>query len=129
MTVSANALVVDDEPSWSEVYQRALWRVGVDRVEVTDTYEGAATAIDALRFAVAVVDIGLAVDDDTNVDGLRVMEKIRTAGDPTSIKNAIELSFGVAAGGSISLGIDGERKGEITHAMRLTIAGPGTPAP
>jgi ActR/RegA family two-component response regulator len=85
MTVSANALVVDDEPSWSEVYQRALWRVGVDRVEVTDTYEGAATAIDAMRFAVAVVDIGLAVDDDTNVDGLRVMEKIRTVGDPTSI--------------------------------------------
>ncbi len=79
MAVSANALVVDDEPSWSEVYQRALWRVGVDRVEVTDTYEGAATAIDAMRFAVAIVDIGLAVDDDTNVDGLRVMEKIRAA--------------------------------------------------
>jgi ActR/RegA family two-component response regulator len=84
-TVSANALVVEDEPSWSEVYQRALRRVGVDRVEATDTYEGAATAIDAMRFAVAVVDIGLAVDDDTNVDGLRVMEKIRKVGDSTSI--------------------------------------------
>jgi CheY-like chemotaxis protein len=85
MTVSGNALVVEDERSWSEVYQRALRRVGLERVEVTDTYEGAAAAIDAMRFAVAVVDIGLVVDDDRNVDGLRVMEKIRAAGDPTGI--------------------------------------------
>jgi CheY-like chemotaxis protein len=85
MTVSAYALVVEDEPEWTGVYQRALRRVGVERVAVADTYEGAATEIDAMRFGVAIVDIGLAVDDDTNVDGLRVMEKIRTAGDPTSI--------------------------------------------
>jgi CheY-like chemotaxis protein len=85
MTISGNALVVEDEPSWSEVYQRAVRRVGLDRVEVTDRYEDAVTAIDAMRFAVAVVDIGLVVDDDRNVDGLRVMEKIRAVCDPTSI--------------------------------------------
>ena len=85
MAITVPALVVEDERSWSEVYERALWRVGVDRVEVADTYQSAATAIDAMRFAVAVVDIGLAVDDDRNVDGLRVMEKIRVVGDPTSI--------------------------------------------
>jgi hypothetical protein len=85
MTVSANALVVEDESEWTGVYRRALLKVGVDRVDLTDTYEAAATAIDALRFGVAIVDIGLAVDDDTNVDGLRVMEKIREVGDPTSI--------------------------------------------
>ena len=82
---SGNALIVEDELSWSEVYQRAVRKVGLERVEVTDTYEGAATAIDTTRFAVAVVDIGLVVDDDRNVDGLRVMEKIRALGDPTSI--------------------------------------------
>jgi CheY-like chemotaxis protein len=85
MTVSANALVVEDESEWVGIYRRALQKVGVDRVAVTDTYTGAATAIDAMRFGVAIVDIGLAVDDDTNVDGLRVMEKIRETGDPTSI--------------------------------------------
>jgi len=83
--VSASALVVDDDSRWLGIYQRALLRVGVDRVEAKETYEGAASAIDETRFAVAVVDIGLAVDDDTNVDGLRVMDKIRTVGDPTSI--------------------------------------------
>jgi CheY-like chemotaxis protein len=85
MAISGNALVVEDENSWSEVYQRAAQRVGLDRVVVTDTYEDAASAIDAMRFAVAVIDIGLRVDDDRNVDGLRVMEKIRAVGDGTSI--------------------------------------------
>jgi ActR/RegA family two-component response regulator len=82
---NGNALVVEDESSWSDVYQRAVRRVGFDRVAVTDTYEDAASAIDEMRFAVAVVDIGLSVDDDRNVDGLRVMEKIRALGDGTSI--------------------------------------------
>jgi CheY-like chemotaxis protein len=85
MAVSVNALVVEDDPEWSRIYKRALGKVGVDRVEVAEAYEGASTKIDSLRFAVAVVDIGLAVDDDTNVDGLRVMEKIRQVGDPSSI--------------------------------------------
>jgi CheY-like chemotaxis protein len=85
MTVSGNALVVEDEPSWSAIYTRAVQKVGLDPVVVTDRYEVAAAKIDEMRFAVAVVDIGLVVDDDRNVDGLRVMEKIRAAGDPTSI--------------------------------------------
>jgi CheY-like chemotaxis protein len=85
MAINGNVLVVEDENSWSDVYARAVRRVGLDQVVVTDKYEGAASAIDAMRFAVAVVDIGLRVDDDTNIDGLRVMEKIRALGDGTSI--------------------------------------------
>lgn len=45
----------------------------------------AQTLIDAMKFAVAFVDIGLDIDDDRNIDGLRVMEKIRSVGDETSI--------------------------------------------
>ena len=85
VAINGNALVVEDENSWSEVYQRAVRRVGLDQVVVTDKYEQAAGAIDAMRFAIAVVDIGLSVDDDRNIDGLRVMEKIRALGDGTSI--------------------------------------------
>jgi CheY-like chemotaxis protein len=85
MAVNGNALVVEDDSSWSELYQRAAKRVGLDRIVVTDRYEDAASAINAMRFAVAVVDIGLSVDDDRNIDGLRVMEKIRAVGDGTSI--------------------------------------------
>ncbi|MGA8529209.1 MAG: response regulator [Acidobacteriaceae bacterium] len=85
MAINSNALVVEDEHSWSEVYQRAIRRAGLDRITVTDTYENAANEIDMMRFAVAIVDIGLRIDDDRNVDGLRVMEKIRAVGDATSI--------------------------------------------
>jgi ActR/RegA family two-component response regulator len=85
MAINANALVVEDEESWQERYERAVRRVGLDPVIVRDTYNGAASAIDEMRFAVAVVDIGLIVNDDRNVDGLRVMEKIRDVGDGTAI--------------------------------------------
>jgi CheY-like chemotaxis protein len=85
MAINGNALVVEDESSWAELYERAARRVGFDRVAVADTYEDAASAIDAMRFAVAVVDIGLRVDDDRDVGGLQVMEKIRAVGDGTGI--------------------------------------------
>jgi ActR/RegA family two-component response regulator len=85
MAINSSALVVEDDRSWSPIYERAARRAGLDRVVVTDTYEDAASKIDAMRFAVAVVDIGLRVDDDRNVDGLHVMEKIRAVGDATSI--------------------------------------------
>lgn len=85
MKIDGNALVVEDEDSWSEVYARAARKVGLNQITITDTYEKAARAIDETRFAVAIVDIGLSVDDDRNVDGLHVMEKIRAIGDETSI--------------------------------------------
>jgi CheY-like chemotaxis protein len=85
MVINGNVLLVEDERSWSEIYERAVRRVGLDKVKVTETFAEAEDAIDAIRFAVALVDIGLHVDDDTNVDGLRVMEKIRAVGDKTSI--------------------------------------------
>jgi ActR/RegA family two-component response regulator len=85
MVINGNALLVEDERSWSEVYERAARRVGFDTIRTAATYDAAASAVDSMRFAVAVVDIGLRVDDDRNVDGLRVMEKIRAVGDRTGI--------------------------------------------
>ena len=85
MTLKDNVLLVEDEPRWSEIYERAVRRVGFESVRAVTTFADAEQAVDAMRFAVAVVDIGLQVDDDRNVDGLRVMEKIRSVGDRTSI--------------------------------------------
>lgn len=84
-TVNRNVLLVEDERSWAEVYERAARRSGLDAVRTADSYAAAAAAIDSMRFAVALVDIGLDVDDDRNIDGLRVMEKIRASGDRTSV--------------------------------------------
>ncbi len=85
MTPKDNVLLVEDEHRWSEIYERAVRRVGFETVRAVTTFADAEQAVDSMRFAVAVVDIGLHVDDDRNVNGLRVMEKIRSIGDRTSI--------------------------------------------
>jgi ActR/RegA family two-component response regulator len=85
MTIHGNALLVEDDPSWSEVYQRAIRRVGIEGVWTAANYDEAASKIADVRFAVALVDIGLGGHDERNADGLRVLEKIRATGDRTSI--------------------------------------------
>jgi len=54
-----------------------------------------------------------------------VMARAAAGNDPFVLRDGtVELSFGVAADGTIALGIDGELKDEVTHTMRLTIARP-----
>lgn len=85
MTTTNNVLIVEDEDDWCAIYERTARREGVSTIKVAKTFSEAERLIDAMEFAVAFVDVGLDVDDDQNVDGLRVMEKIRSTGDETSI--------------------------------------------
>ena len=67
------------------------------------------------------------------MEAIETMRAIMTSAaegdDPfTLLDSLVELSFGVAEDGTISLGIDTELKDEITHTMRVTIARPDTPA-
>ena len=81
-----NILIVEDEDEWRGIYQRAMATQGSGyTIKVTPNLVGAEQLIDAAKFAVAFVDVGLDAADDGNVDGLRVMEKIRATGDETSI--------------------------------------------
>lgn len=80
-----NVLVVDDERSWRKFYEDELHELGVGRVWTVADLADAEEAVEAMRFAVALVDIGLEEKNDRNIDGLRVMEKIRKTGDQTSI--------------------------------------------
>jgi CheY-like chemotaxis protein len=81
-----NILVVEDEDQWHSLYRRAAGAHGLgDAVKIAKDLATAEQLIEAAKFAVAFVDIGLDISDDRNVDGLRVMEKIRAAGDETSI--------------------------------------------
>lgn len=82
MEPGVNILVVEDEKKWQGTYERAVNFQGSGRrVKVAADFEAAERLIDATKFAVAFVDVGLDVTDDRNVDGLRVMEKIRAVGD------------------------------------------------
>lgn len=78
-------LIVEDEDDWCAIYERAAKRVGIANIEVAHSRVEAEDRLERMDFAVAFVDIGLDVSDDRNVDGLRVMSKIRELGDRTSI--------------------------------------------
>jgi CheY-like chemotaxis protein len=81
-----NILIVEDEKEWRGIYERAAGSLGSPHeIRVATDKASGERLIEAMKFAVAVVDIGLDGSDDRNVDGVRVMEKIRTLGDETSI--------------------------------------------
>ncbi len=86
MGIHENILIVEDEEEWRGIYERAVGAQGSRQtVRVATDLASAERLIDAAKFAVAFVDIGLDISDDGNVDGVRVMEKIRAADPDTSI--------------------------------------------
>lgn len=80
-----NLLIVEDDRDWCAAYERAAAREGMHTVKVAKNLHDAESFINELQFAVAFIDVGLNVSDDQNVDGVRVMSKIRDIGDETSI--------------------------------------------
>lgn len=76
---------MEDDREWCDAYARAAAREGVNVVRVAKDLAEAETLVDEMKFAVAFVDIGLDIGEDQNIDGLRVMDKIRGTGDETSI--------------------------------------------
>lgn len=82
---AANLLIVEDDKEWCAAYLRAAAREGIRTVKVAKSLAEAEAFINDLQFAVAFIDVGLNVSDDQNVDGVRVMDKIRKSGDETSI--------------------------------------------
>lgn len=85
LSVNENLLIVEDDPEWCGIYQRIGSAEGLTTIKVADDLRQANSLIDAMRFAIAFIDVGLSVGEDQNVDGLRVMRKIREMGDQTSI--------------------------------------------
>lgn len=85
LSVRENLLIVEDDPEWCRAYSRVALSEGLTTIKVTEDLDEASSLIDDMRFAVAFIDIGLNESEDQNVDGLRVMGKIREMGDQTSI--------------------------------------------
>ena len=83
-------LIVEDDEEWRGIYERAVRDAGSEagfahEIEVAEDLDSADRLIDATKFAVAIVDVGLDVEVDGNIDGLKVMAKIRSMDDETSI--------------------------------------------
>jgi len=85
LAVSENLLIVEDNKEWSRQYNNAATAEGFSTIRVAPSLAPAIELVEEMRFAVAFVDIGLSMGDERNADGLRVMEKIRSFGDKTSI--------------------------------------------
>lgn len=85
MAVVRNLLIVEDDVEWRDAYSRTAAKSGAFRVKIAEDLRSAKALIDEIQFAVAFIDVGLDVNDDQNVDGLRVMEKIRSVDEATSI--------------------------------------------
>lgn len=85
MATMRNLLIVEDDQEWRDAYSRTAAKSGAFRVKVAEDLLSAKALIDEIQFAVAFIDIGLDVNDDQNVDGLLVMEKIRSIDEATSI--------------------------------------------
>jgi CheY-like chemotaxis protein len=84
--IHENILIVEDEEEWRGIYERAVGAQGSPQtIKIATDLAGAKRLIDAARFAVAFVDIGLDITDDGNVDGVQVMERIRATDPDTSI--------------------------------------------
>jgi CheY-like chemotaxis protein len=78
------ALIVEDIGTWVYTFDRAARRAGASEVVACESLRAAREALRTARFDVAILDIGLAPDDDQNSDGINVLEAIRqTDGDST----------------------------------------------
>jgi ActR/RegA family two-component response regulator len=85
MTIGDNLLIVEDDDDWSAIYRRAARSEGLTTVRVAKDLSQLDDALREMTFAVALVDIGLDVADDRNVDGLLALERVRKLGDDTSL--------------------------------------------
>jgi CheY-like chemotaxis protein len=78
-------LIVEDSEEWRDIYARMAAREDFSMVKEATNLAEAVELIDQIRFSFAFIDIGLDTVDDHNVDGMRVLQRIRSLGDETSL--------------------------------------------
>jgi ActR/RegA family two-component response regulator len=81
-----NILIVEDDRKWRKAYRHAVEDYRPDLViRLAGDLIGAEQLTKTTKFAVAFVDIDLDGHGANNVDGIKVLERIRATGDETSI--------------------------------------------
>jgi ActR/RegA family two-component response regulator len=78
MKAPTRALVVEDIDSWVFTLTRAARRAGASEIVTCSDLDSLHEALRTARFDIAIVDVGLDPDDDTDDDGVRALEMIRT---------------------------------------------------
>lgn len=71
------ALVVEDDHSWQQIISEILSECGLE-VDIAPNLNDATLALKAQPHRVAVVDLSLSPNDHNNIDGLRVLDAVRS---------------------------------------------------
>lgn len=79
MKYKAKALVVDDEPTWLEIFTELLQELDIEVVNATN-YNDAITQINQNYFHLIVSDVRLVDEDDNNTQGLEIISYINEIG-------------------------------------------------
>jgi ActR/RegA family two-component response regulator len=77
-------LIVEDTKEFQEIYARAVARQGRTAV-IASSYEQAIEEINRRMFAVAIIDVRLSEEDQSNADGLRLISFFSEIGDATNL--------------------------------------------
>lgn len=77
-------LLVDDDLSWQKIYQRILTGVG-NSVEIASTKDEAMQRIEQRTFDIVIVDLRLVDNDETDMGGIQVIERLRNLTKPTKV--------------------------------------------
>lgn len=91
--MAPSILIVDDLPNWRRQLSAVLARYGYT-AEAVCTAAEARTALASGQFRLAVIDIRLVDGDDSNVEGLELLEEIDRAG--LDLKVIIMTGYGTA---------------------------------
>jgi ActR/RegA family two-component response regulator len=108
------ALIVEDTPEYQELYRRAVERQGGDAY-IVSCLDDAIAAIKRRLYPVAIIDVRLSEDDETNIDGLKVLEFMREFGDRT---NAILIT----GYGSFQIAREAFRQYEVFEGLEKGVA-------
>lgn len=85
MPSNHSLLIVEDDEEWCAIYADMATREGVGTVKTATNLAGAVELVDQIRFSFAIIDIGLDTAEDYNADGMKVLQRIRSLGDETSL--------------------------------------------
>ena len=91
--MASDILIVDDLPNWRRQLSAVLARYGYT-AEVVCTAAEARTALASGQFKLAVIDIRLVDADESNVEGLELLEEIDKTG--LDLKVIIMTGYGTA---------------------------------
>ena len=109
MDIARKVLIVDDTRAWIRVFETTLDQLSY-RYRIALNKKQAVEALEEVEFSAALIDLRLQADDESNTEGLDILERIAESHDHT--KAVLITGYG-----SFEIGRDAVRKHRAFHAI------------